>query len=167
MISKINKLSEKTFCDVFGNIFENARWISRDLYTQKPFINFDDLSSKMLNIFEKTNKESKLKVLNSHPDLADKAKIGSLTPDSNKEQSDSGLDKCTKKEFDEFKSLNSQYKKKFGFPFIIAVKGKSKNEILNDFKQRITCDINKEFTEAIRQVKKIASLRINEIIKND
>jgi len=167
MISKINKLSEKTFCDVFGNVFENAKWISGDLYTQKPFKNFSDLSLKMLNIFEKTNKENKLKILNSHPDLADKAKIGFLTPDSNKEQSDSGLDKCTKKEFDEFKSLNNQYKKKFGFPFIIAVKGKSKNKILNDFKQRITCDINKEFAEAIRQVKKIASLRINEIIKND
>ena len=167
MINKINKLSEKSFCDVFGNVFENSRWISRDLYAQKPFINFDDLSSKMLNIFEKTSKENKLKVLNSHPDLADKAKIGSLTVESNKEQSDSGLDKCTKKEFDEFKSLNIQYKKKFGFPFIIAVKGKSKIKILNDFKERITYDINKEVTEAAQQVKKIATLRINEILKND
>mgnify|MGYP003687054165 FL=1 len=167
MINKINKLSEKTFCDVFGNVFENARWISKNLYAQRPFINFNDLSSKMLNIFEKTSRESKLKILNSHPDLADKAKIGSLTPESNKEQSESGLDKCTKKEFDEFKSLNLRYKKKFGFPFIIAVKGKTKNKILNDFKERITYDINKEFTEATQQVKKIASLRINEIIKND
>ena len=167
MISKINKSSEKAFCNVFGNVFENARWISGDLYAQKPFINFEDISSKMLDIFEKTSKESKLKILNSHPDLADKAKIGSLTPESNKEQSDSGLDKCTKKEFDEFKSLNVEYKKKFGFPFIIAVKGKSKNKILNDFKERITYDINKEFTEAAQQVKKIATLRINEILKND
>ena len=163
MISKINKLSEKTFCDVFGNVFENARWISCDLYAQKPFINFGDLSSKMLSIFEKTSKESKLEILNSHPDLADKTKIGSLTPESNKEQSDSGLDKCTKKEFDEFKSLNVEYKKKFGFPFILAVGGKNKAEILNEFKKRTLNSVDDEFNKAISQVCKIANLRLHEI----
>ena len=56
MINKINKLSENAFCDVFGNIFENAKWISKDLYVHKPFGNYEDLSVKMLNIFEKTSK---------------------------------------------------------------------------------------------------------------
>ena len=167
MINKINKLSENAFCEVFGNVFENAKWISKDLYTHKPFSDYQDLSQKMLDIFEKTSKESKLKIFNSHPDLADKLKIGFLTPDSNKEQNEAGLDKCTIKEFDEFKNLNNQYKKKFGFPFILAVKGKTKIEILNNFKQRIACDISNEFIEASQQVKKIASLRINEIIRND
>ena len=165
MINKINNLPKKEFLEVFGNVFENASWIAEKLYTQKPFKDFEDLSQKMLNIFENTNKEKQLEILNSHPDLADKTKIGLLTVDSNKEQNSAGLDQCSEKEFNEFKNLNYQYKKKFGFPFIFAVKDKSKIEILNNFKERATCDINDEFIEATKQVKKIASLRINEINK--
>jgi OHCU decarboxylase len=165
MINKINKLSKSDFTEVFGNVFENASWIAEELFDQKPFEDYQDLSKKMLTIFEDSNKNSKLKIFNSHPDLADKTKIGLLTPDSNKEQSNAGLDQCTQKEFREFKNLNDKYKKKFGFPFIYAVKDKSKIEILNNFKERVTYDINIEFIEAIKQVKKIASLRINEINK--
>ena len=128
MFNKIEKLSETEFTEVFGNIFENASWIAKKLYSQKPFKNFQDLSEKMISIFDKADNESKLKILNSHPDLADKTKIGSLTPDSNKEQSNAGLDKCTKDEFDIFRNLNLEYKNKFGFPFILAIKGKNKNE---------------------------------------
>ena len=165
MINKINNLSKTAFTGVFGNIFEKTSWIAEKLYDEKPFNNFDDLSKRMLNIFESINKEDKLKILNSHPDLADKTKLGLLTTDSNNEQNNAGLDQCTEKELDEFKNLNVKYKKKFGFPFIYAVKGKSKIEILNNFKERVTYDINEEFNEAIKQVKKIASLRINEINK--
>ncbi len=94
----------------------------------------------------------KIEILNAHPDLADKAKIGLLTPDSKKEQNSAGLDKCTEDEFNEFKKLNLIYKK-FGFPFILAVKGKNKNEILNNFRKRISSNPQIEFEEAIRQVK--------------
>tara|TARA_B110000438_G_scaffold300854_1_gene354245 strand:- start:1387 stop:1890 length:504 start_codon:yes stop_codon:yes gene_type:complete len=167
MINKINNLSQGEFTEVFGNVFENASWIAEKLYAQKPFRDFKDLSGKMLNIFEFTDKKKKLIILNSHPDLADKAKIGLLTTDSNKEQNNAGLDQCSEEEFKEFKNLNQKYTEKFGFPFIYAVKGKSKIEILNNFKERVAYDISDEFIEAIRQVKKIASLRINEIIKND
>ena len=160
MLNKIDTLSETEFIEVFGNIFENASWIAEKLYTEKPFKNFEDLSNKMILIFNNTNSQNKLKVLNSHPDLADKTKIGSLTLDSNKEQNDAGLDQCTKEEFSEFKNLNLEYKNKFGFPFILAVKGISKSEILLNFKKRIISNKQVEFDEAIKQVKKIASLRL-------
>jgi OHCU decarboxylase len=163
MLNKINKLSETEFTEVFGNIFENASWIAEKLYIQKPFKNFKDLSNKMISIFENVNNQNKLKILDSHPDLADKAKIGFLTPDSNKEQSNTGLDQCTEKEFNEFKNLNLEYKKKFGFPFIIAVKGRNKLEILENFKKRILSDRQIEFDEAIKQVKQIANLRLDEL----
>ena len=165
MINKINKLSKTVFIKVFGNIFENSEWIANELYNQKPFINFMQLSSSMIEIFENTKKENQLKILSSHPDLADKTKIGTLTADSKNEQDSAGLDKCTPGEFNEFKNLNYEYKKKFGFPFIFAVKDKSKLEILTSFRKRISCDINVEFEEAKTQVKKIASLRLNEINK--
>jgi len=162
MINKINKMSQGEFIKVFANIFENAIWIAEELYKQKPFGDFEELSSKMMNIFETTSREKKLKVLNDHPDLADKTKIQLLTAGSKKEQSNAGLNLCTEDEFNEFKKLNSIYKK-FGFPFILAVKGKNKNEILNNFRERISSDHKTEFEEAVNQVKKIASLRLEEV----
>ena len=164
MINKINKLPESEFIKVFANIFENTRWIAEELYKQKPFGDFNELSSKMMNIFEMSSKEKKLKILNDHPDLGNKTKISSLTLDSLKEQKNAGLDQCTKEEFNEFKKLNDAYKK-FGFPFILAVKGKNKNEILNNFRKRISSEREIEFKEAIKQVKKIASLRLEELNK--
>jgi len=162
MINKINKLSKSEFIKVFANIFENARWIAEELHNQKPFDNFEELSSKILNIFATTTRKKQLKILNAHPDLANKTKISLLTPDSLKEQTDAGLDQCTKEEFSEFKKLNNAYKK-FGFPFILAVKGKTKIEILNNFKKRISSDPEIEFNEAVKQVKQIASLRLKEL----
>ena len=166
MINKINKLSKSEFVKVFANIFENARWIAEELYNQKPFNNFEELSSKILNIFETTTKEKQLKILNAHPDLANKTKISLLTPDSLKEQINAGLDQCTKEEFNEFKKLNNTYKK-FGFPFILAVKEKTKIEILNNFRKRVFSDPEIEFDEAVKQVKQIASLRLKELNNKD
>ena len=105
MINKINKLSKSEFIKAFANIFENAIWIAEELYNQKPFDDFEELFSKILNIFETTTKEKQLKILNAHPDLANKTKISILTPDSLKEQINAGLDQCTKEEFNEFKNL--------------------------------------------------------------
>ena len=73
------------------------------------------------------------------------------------------MDRCTEKEFNEFKNLNYKYKKKFGFTFIISVKGQTKIEILNKFKQRISSDIKTEFNQATKQVKQIARLRLDEL----
>ena len=165
MINNINKLPETQFIKLFSNIFENSQFIAGDLYKKKGdgFNDFDDLAKKMMDIFDNTTKEQKLKILNSHPDLANKTKVSSLTDDSKKEQQNAGLDSCTKEEFDEFKKLNDLYKKKFNFPFILAVKGKNKNEILDNFKKRISFNPTTEFDEALKQVKQIASLRLKKL----
>jgi len=161
-IDKINKLSKPDFISIFGNIFEKTEWIAQKSYDSKPYKNYEELFLKMMEIFENTNKENHLKILNAHPDLAVEKK---LTKDSKNEQKNASLNQCTSEEFIEFKKLNEKYKVKFGFPFIIAVKGKNKEEILNSFRQRITNNINLEFEEAKRQVKKIANFRLSEIIK--
>ena len=161
-IDKFNKLSKTEFISIFGNIFEKTEWIAERCYESKPYNNLDELVLKMMKIFENIEKERHLEILNSHPNLAVEKK---LTEDSKNEQKNASLNQCTDKEFIEFKKLNEEYKKKFGFPFIIAVKGKNKEEILNSFRQRITNNINLEFEEAKKQVKKIASFRLSEIIK--
>jgi len=163
MINKINNLSQTKFVKIFANIFEKTKWIAEKLYNQKPFDSFEDLRLKMLEIFKKTSKENQLIILRAHPDLADKTKIGILSLDSLYEQSKAGLDQCSEEEFDEFKNLNDEYKKKFGFPFIIAVGGKNKVDILNEFKKRILNNLDNEFNEAVSQVCNIANLRLNEI----
>ena len=161
-IDKFNKLSKAEFISIFGNIFEKTEWVAEKCYESKPYNNLDELVSKMMKIFENIEKERHLEILNSHPDLAVEKK---LTEDSKNEQKNASLNQCNDAEFIEFKKLNEEYKKKFGFPFIIAVKGKNKEEILNSFRQRITNNINLEFEEAKKQVKKIASFRLGEIIK--
>ena len=165
MINNINKLQETQFIKLFSNIFENSQFIAVALYKKKGdgFSDFKDLMNKMMDIFENTTKEQKLKILNAHPDLANKTKVASLTDDSKKEQQNAGLDSCTKEEFDEFKKLNDLYKKKYNFPFILAVKGKNKNEILDNFKKRISSSLEIEFVEATKQVKQIANLRLKEL----
>jgi len=161
-IDKFNKLSKTEFISIFGNIFEKTEWIAERCYESKPYNNLDELVSKMMKIFENTEKEKHLEILNAHPHLAVEKK---LTEDSKNEQKNASLNQCNDAEFIEFKELNEEYKKKFGFPFIIAVKGKNKEEILNSFRQRITNNINLEFEEAKKQVKKIANFRLSEIIK--
>jgi len=162
-IDKINKLSRSEFVEIFANIFEKTKWIAEKLYNQKPFDDFKDLCSKMLGIFETAGKETQLKILGAHPDLADKITVNLLTSNSWSEQSNAGLDQCSEEEFNEFKNLNKSYRQKYGFPFVIAVKGKNKIEILSEFRKRILNSVDEEFNEAIIQVGKIANLRLNEI----
>jgi len=160
-LDKVNNLNESDFVSLFGNVFEKTEWIAEKAYKNNPFSNVEEFFSKMIEIYECSNRESHLKILNAHPELAVEKR---LTEDSNKEQTGANLNNCSHEEFEEFKKLNLDYKNKFGFPFIIAVKGKNKKVILNNFRQRILNDIDSEFEEAKKQVKKIATFRLNEII---
>jgi 2-oxo-4-hydroxy-4-carboxy-5-ureidoimidazoline decarboxylase len=160
-IKKVNQLSENEFIDTFGNVFEKTNWIANKAFNLKPYKNFDDFISTVIKIYENSSREDYLTIFNAHPELAVEKK---LTEDSHKEQKGANLNRCNNEEFSEFKNLNIEYRSKFGFPFIISVKGKNKNEILNNFRKRIKNEINLEFNEAKEQVKKIATFRLNEII---
>ena len=161
-IKKINSLDKSEFLSIFGNVFEKSKWISEKVFDKKPFKNLESFVSEIIGIYENSDNKTILEILNLHPELAVEKK---LTANSEAEQSKANLKQCTPEEFDEFKKLNIEYKKKFNFPFIIAVKGKNKNEILNNFRQRIQSDVESEFLEAKKQVKKIATFRLNEINK--
>ena len=160
-IEKVNQLSENEFIGTFGNVFEKTNWIANKAFNSKPYKDFDEFRSTIIKIYENSSKEDCLKIFNAHPELAVEKR---LTEDSHKEQKGANLNRCNDDEFNEFKNLNHEYKKKFGFPFIIAVKGKNKNEILINFRKRIKNEIDLEFKEAKNQVKKIATFRLEEII---
>ena len=158
--SNLNNLNQGKFISLFGVIFEKTQWIAEKLFNLKPFKSKDDLINKMIQIYELSSKDEILNILRSHPKLAVEKK---LTEHSNQEQSQANLKNCTQEEFDEFTKLNSEYEKKFGFPFVMAVKGKDKIEILNNFRQRINNNIELEFEESKKQVKKIALFRLDEL----
>tara|TARA_B100000427_G_scaffold176751_1_gene147046 strand:+ start:215 stop:709 length:495 start_codon:yes stop_codon:yes gene_type:complete len=161
-INKVNKLNKSDFISIFGNVFEKTEWIAERVFDYLPYKNFDNLLLKFFKIYNESNKESIIKILNSHPELVLEQK---LTNESKKEQKGAGLNECSKEEVEEFKKLNLNYKKKFGFPFIIAVKGKNKNDILSYFRTRIKNSFDEEFIEAKKQVGEIATFRFKEIIK--
>ena len=156
----LNNLNRDKFVSLFGVIFEKTQWIAEKLFDHKPFKNKEDLINKMFQIYETTQKNEVLVILKSHPKLAIEK---NLTKHSSQEQSHANLKNCTDEEYNEFKRLNNEYEEKFGFPFIIAVKGKNKIEILNNFRQRINNDIEVEFSEAKIQVRKIAKFRLDEL----
>ena len=158
--SNLNNLNQGKFISLFGVIFEKTQWIAEKLFELKPFKNKDDLINKMIEIYEASSNDEILDILRSHPKLAVEKK---LTEHSNQEQSRANLKNCTQKEFNEFKKLNYEYEKKFGFPFIMAVKDKDKIDILNNFRQRINNNIEFEFEESKKQVKKIALFRLDEL----
>ena len=160
-IDNINSLNKSEFLSIFGNVFEKTESVALKVFELKPFKDFDDIISKMLKIYEQYDRDKIFEILNSHPELAIEKK---LTIDSKLEQTSANLNECSEEEFKEFRKLNIEYKTKFGFPFIIAVKGKNKNEILVNFRERIKNDLNKEFFEAKIQVKKIASFRLEDIL---
>ena len=158
----LNTINENQFTSLFGSVFEKSEWIAIEVFKKKPFKNSEDLINKMIKIYESCSIDQIMIILNLHPRLAIEKKLTSF---SSKEQTEAKLDKCSKEELEEFDKLNFDYKKKFNFPFVIAVKGKNKKEILENFRIRINNDYEKEFQEAKKQVTKIALLRLNEILE--
>ena len=165
-IQDVNNLSSEEFIENFNNIFEKTSSIAISSEKKRPFNNKNDMIEVFINEFDDLNSDSKKNVLINHPDLGSKLVIASdLTEMSKKEQKNVGLDNCTEDEFLLFKRMNDEYKLKFSIPFIFAVKDANKSVIIDEFKRRLTNEsIVLEIDEAIKQVKKIAKFRLDEII---
>ena len=159
----LNTFNENQFTSLFGSVFEKSEWIAAETFKRKPFKNSQDLIEKMIKTYESCSIEQIIVILNLHPKLAIEKKLTSF---STKEQTGAELDKCSEGELAEFDRLNFDYEKKFKFPFIIAVKGRNKNQILDNFRKRIKNDYEIEFNEAKSQVKKIALFRLNEVLQS-
>lgn len=161
-------LSEADFVAKFGGIFEHSPWVAERAWKLERGPAHDTatgLHSALKRCFRSAGKDEKLALLNAHPDLAGKlAQAKRLTEQSTSEQASAGLDALTDEERATFQKLNATYVEKFGFPFIIAVKGLTKDEILDAFHRRIDHDYDSEFSEACRQVERITLLRLRDIL---
>ncbi len=165
-IDSINELSKEIFIINFNNIFEKSIFITEKAESKRPYRDKEHMINIFLSIFDSLKKKSKIQIIKNHPDLGNKIKINSeLTKLSQEEQRKAGLTDCTQQEFKQFNKLNSAFKLKFNIPFIFAVRGKNKNEILNEFHSRLgSLDINSEIDISVEQVKRIALLRLEELI---
>lgn len=165
-----SKLSREEFIDIFGGIFEHSAWIAERAFDRElsPANNTAvGLHSALAFHFRDASEEERLGVLKAHPDLAGKlAAAKRLTAESTNEQASAGLDALTDEERTRFTELNESYTSKFGFPFIIAVKGLKKEQILEAFETRINNTRDVEFYTACKQVERIARLRLNDILPN-
>ncbi|TDP01890.1 2-oxo-4-hydroxy-4-carboxy-5-ureidoimidazoline decarboxylase [Marinomonas balearica] len=160
----LTKLKKAEFVRVLGSIYEHSQWVAETLFDHAPlsFNSTKELKDRMRLIVENSTQEQKLALLNAHPDLAGKAALaGELTDSSTQEQAGAGLDQCTTEELARFMDLNNEYKQKFEFPFIMAVKGATKDQILEGFEKRTPNDWQTEFDTAIQEVHKIAGFRLD------
>jgi 2-oxo-4-hydroxy-4-carboxy-5-ureidoimidazoline decarboxylase len=162
-------MSHEAFMEVFGGVYEHSPWIAEAVYAEG-LTGSQDTIAGLHDSFrmqvDEADDDRNLALLRAHPDLAGKLAIaGDLTADSTSEQASAELDKCTPEEFAEFGSLNERYKKTFGFPYILAVRGRNRQEILDNFRTRVENPRNIEFAEALKQVHRIALLRIEALFQ--
>lgn len=156
--------SLESFTHHYGDIYEHSPWVAEAAWEQglsEAHNAPDALADLMGLMLQQASPEQQIAVIQAHPDLAGKAALaGELTEDSSQEQAGAGLDQCTPEEFARFEQLNAAYKTKFGFPFVIAVKGLDRHAILAAFEARLDNDLAQERKTAIEQIIRIARFRL-------
>ena len=160
-LADLNRIDRGAFVGFLGGIFEHSPWVAERCFGDRPFASVGALHSAMVAAMERAHASEQLALLQAHPELAGKeAKRGELTADSTREQGGAGLDQCSPSELARITDLNRRYQAKFGFPFIIAVRGLDRAEILREFARRVERDRATELAEAMRQVSRITRLRL-------
>lgn len=163
-LADLNAVDSAEFVAALGGIFEHSPWVAEGVADLRPFASVDALHVAMVAVVDRAGTERQLGLIRAHPDLAGKAaRDGALTAESTDEQKGAGLDRLTDAEFEEFHRLNDAYKAKFGFPFILAVRGHDKHSILAAFGVRLQNDADAERIEALRQIARIARFRLDDL----
>jgi OHCU decarboxylase len=165
---KPSRMSRTLFVERFGGVYEHAPWVAEAAYDAGLSADADSaagLAVAMKRAMLAGDDAARRTLINAHPDLAGKLALAkTLTPESTGEQAGAGLDRLTGEELARFTALNQSYRARFGFPFIMAVKGSTKSDILAAFERRLKQDKQSEFETALDEVNKIAALRLKDIL---
>lgn len=160
-LDELNELSPAAFELTLGGIFEHSPWVAAAVVGQRPFATLRLLHLAMCEAVQRAPLPQQLALVNAHPELAGKAAIrGELTADSTREQHSAGLDQCSAEEYAELQALNARYRERFGFSFILAVRGHTRVSILAQLRGRVVQPTVTEFAECLRQIERIAELRL-------
>jgi 2-oxo-4-hydroxy-4-carboxy-5-ureidoimidazoline decarboxylase len=158
-MEEVNALKAAEFEKAFGDVAEHSPWVARNAAGDRPFVSRESMIRAFREAVLSASETAQLALIRAHPDLATKAK---LTDDSTREQAQAGLGTLSKEEFARFNHLNDLYKSKFDFPFIFAVKGATKEQILTSFAERVNHSKEDEFAMALDQVCRIFRFRIED-----
>ena len=162
----VNQMSAPEFGGALGGVFEHSPWIAERARAARPFASLEALHAAMMRVVRDASRAEQLALLRAHPDLAGRAaRAGNLSAASLAEQSSAGLDHLTDEEHGRFGRLNSGYREKFGFPFIIAVRRQDKTAILAAFERRLGNTVEEEIEAALAQVFDITRLRLDALVK--
>ncbi|CAD5980224.1 Uric acid degradation bifunctional protein [Planktothrix tepida] len=164
LLSQLNQMSQTEFISTLGAIFEASPWVAEQAGLKRPFEDIPSLYQTMVDIVKNSDSQQQLALICAHPDLGSKAKMAEA---SVKEQAGVGLNCLTPSEYEHFYQLNKNYKDKFGFPFIIAVKNHTKASILSAFEQRLNHSIEEEKITALEEIYKIAQFRLYEKLNHN
>ena len=162
---ELNRLSPAAFATALGHVFEHSPWVAERAGRKRPFASIGALHESMMATVWEAPAASQMALLRAHPELAGKAALrGELTANSTLEQSGAGLAECSAEELVRLTTLNAKYSAKFGFPFILAVKGYDRAGILREFARRVEREPSVEFEEALKQVARIARARLDALL---
>jgi 2-oxo-4-hydroxy-4-carboxy-5-ureidoimidazoline decarboxylase len=159
-VGELNMLDRSGFIEALGWVFEQSPWVAERAWAARPFADPDALHDAMTEQVERAADAEKLALLRAHPDLGARAR---LSPASSEEQAGAGLDTLTSGESERLHSLNAAYGSRFGFPFLLAVKGGTKHDVLRALQARMEAAPEDEYREALRQVCRIARFRLADI----
>jgi 2-oxo-4-hydroxy-4-carboxy-5-ureidoimidazoline decarboxylase len=160
-LEDLNASTQEGFVAALGSIFEDSPWAAERAWRHRPFASLEALHQAMMTEVSAASRDEQLGVFRAHPDLGSRAR---MTAASTGEQSGAGLDRLTPSEFDRLRELNTAYRDKFGFPFLLAVKGSTKHEVLAALAARLPATADEEFAEALRQVSRIAWFRLQDVV---
>jgi len=160
----VNALTREAFVDRYGRLFEHSPWVAEEAYANGPFENDGALFSALRAAMYAAPRERQLALIRAHPDLAGRAAVeGSLTESSQREQSSAGLDRLTPDEYASFTRLNTAYRERFDFPFVVCVREHTKESILRAAAERLEHTRDEEVRVALEEIAKIARLRLGEL----
>lgn len=163
-VQTVNRMDHDEFVRTFGGVFEHSPWIAERAWAARPFDSPEALHAAMIGVVRAASPEEKRRLLNAHPELAGKeARERAMTQDSTAEQGSAGLDRLSADDFDRFDRLNASYREKFGFPFIIAVRGRTKQEIVAAFERRLANDTAAEMAAALDEIAAITRMRTGKL----
>lgn len=166
--AQLNTASPENFCASLDGTYEHSPWIVSRAVDARPFTSLTSLKLALVAVVDKATKAEQLALIKAHPELAGKAMVAeSLTAESTNEQSKAGLTQCSPTEFAKLQALNAAYNSKFGFPFILAVRGPrglglTRQEIIHAFERRLGNHVDFEFAECLRNIHRIAEIRLND-----
>ena len=163
----INTMERSAFVARLGGVFEHSPWVAERVCSKRPFASTSALHCAMVEAVRDAGRDQQLSLIRAHPELAGKAaRDGVLTRESTTEQLSAGLDRCTSDELGEIGELNRAYLEKFTFPFIMAVKGRSKAEVLDAMRARLGHSQEQAFEASLDQIARIAMLRLDDLIED-